>query len=252
MTEVELARLLLTAPTPEIPQQHVAMVLGLADDEFITGHRHSEWLGLSPFLEEDLTMASIAQDEFGHARALYGLLWPTWVDRDANVVRRPPADWRSCSLVEQPISSWEDSFIRHLIYDVVEPYRWSHLAEVWPRDDVAGLVGRVAAEERFHRRHAVDLFNRISRGGLESASRLQSAIEAQWPMIGVLLSDVTPPIRDAAIGDLSEVIVAAELDLPNVAFDRDYSTDRTVRSAGFDEVHVALLDVVSFDPEAHW
>ena len=60
----------------ELPADAFELLIALADDEFVIGHRYSEWLGLSPFLEEDLTMASIAQDELGHARALYALVWP--------------------------------------------------------------------------------------------------------------------------------------------------------------------------------
>ena len=46
----------------------------LADDELIIGHRHSEWTGWAPHLEEDLAFSSIAQDEMAHARLLYGLV----------------------------------------------------------------------------------------------------------------------------------------------------------------------------------
>ena len=45
----------------------------LADDELILGWRNSEWTGIAPFLEEDVAFSSIAQNEIGHARALYDL-----------------------------------------------------------------------------------------------------------------------------------------------------------------------------------
>ena len=43
----------------------------MADDEFVQGFLDSEWTGIAPMLEEDVAFSSIAQDEIGHARALY-------------------------------------------------------------------------------------------------------------------------------------------------------------------------------------
>ena len=48
-------------------------LLALADDELIIGWRDSEWTGIAPLLEEDVAFSSIAQNEIGHARALYEL-----------------------------------------------------------------------------------------------------------------------------------------------------------------------------------
>ena len=47
-----------------------AHLLALADDEHMVGARHTNWIGLGPFLEEDLAFCSIAQDELGHAIGL--------------------------------------------------------------------------------------------------------------------------------------------------------------------------------------
>ena len=51
-------------------------LLDLADDELVLGWRDSEWTGIAPFLEEDVAFSSIAQNEIGHARALYELAAP--------------------------------------------------------------------------------------------------------------------------------------------------------------------------------
>ena len=51
----------------------IGLLLALADDELVLGHRLSEWTGWVPYLEADLALSSIAQDELGHARALYRL-----------------------------------------------------------------------------------------------------------------------------------------------------------------------------------
>ncbi len=49
------------------------LLLSMADDEFVIGFRDSEWTGIAPMLEEDVAFSSIAQNEIGHARALYEL-----------------------------------------------------------------------------------------------------------------------------------------------------------------------------------
>lgn len=51
----------------------IRYITALADDELILGHRDSEWTGYAPILEEDIAFSNIAQDEIGHALALYTL-----------------------------------------------------------------------------------------------------------------------------------------------------------------------------------
>ena len=73
------------------------LLLGLADDELVLGWRDSEWTGIAPFLEEDVAFSSIAQNEIGHARAIYQLLSD---DPDALAFDRAPDEYRSSQLVE--------------------------------------------------------------------------------------------------------------------------------------------------------
>ena len=63
------------------------LLLGLADDELVIGWRDSEWTGIAPMLEEDVAFSSIAQNEIGHARAVYELLTD---DADALAFDRAP------------------------------------------------------------------------------------------------------------------------------------------------------------------
>ena len=53
--------------------ERARILLELADDELVVGWRDSEWTGIAPTLEEDVAFSSIAQNEIGHARALYEL-----------------------------------------------------------------------------------------------------------------------------------------------------------------------------------
>lgn len=46
-------------------------LLSIADDDFVIGHRLTDWITQAPTFEEDNTLASMAQDEMGHARLWY-------------------------------------------------------------------------------------------------------------------------------------------------------------------------------------
>lgn len=56
-------------------------LLSVADDDFVIGHRLSDWVTQAPTFEEDNTLASMSQDELGHARLWYEAV----LDRDAEI-----------------------------------------------------------------------------------------------------------------------------------------------------------------------
>jgi ring-1,2-phenylacetyl-CoA epoxidase subunit PaaC len=242
-------------PASALPADVVDGLLALADDELIIGHRHSEWLGLSPFLEEDLTMASIAQDELGHARALYALVWPDWNEREAMIVRRPPTQWRCSSFVERSETLWENALMRHWVYDLAEELRWAYIAELFG-DRVVGLrelATVVAQEERFHRRHAQQLVTRLAQANAEARQRLQGAFETLSPHICSL---VEAPLLLSVQAAINDGAFTAGLSLPLFpslpSFPELHQTDRTTRHNDFFSAHEALLAVVAFDATATW
>ena len=67
------------------------LLRSMADDEFVIGFSDSEWTGIAPLLEEDVAMSSLAQDELGHAAALYGLLAELTGTRPGRARLRPRA-----------------------------------------------------------------------------------------------------------------------------------------------------------------
>jgi len=79
------------------------LLLGLADDELIIGWRDSEWTGIAPMLEEDVAFSSIAQNEIGHARAVYELLSDdadalAFEDTPAGIASAKGAGLRCCAI----------------------------------------------------------------------------------------------------------------------------------------------------------
>ena len=244
-----MTRVAVDAPAFEVSADAGATLLELADDELIIGHRHSEWLGLSPFLEEDLAMASIAQDELGHARALYALLWPNWVDRDARVVRRPAEGWRSGPLSEIATPTWEAHLVRHLLHDLGEEIRWGEIVRVYS-DAVPGLdalAQKALAEERYHRRHAIDLITRLGAGSVEANRRVQGALDALWPVAIASMDGALVPGLTLAVGAVCSDAGLVVPSVPAVAV-----ADRTSRHPDFADVLTSLIEVAAIDPAATW
>ena len=238
------------APPFEVPPAAGAALLALADDELIIGHRYSEWLGLSPFLEEDLAMASIAQDELGHARALFALLWPNWADRDAMVVRRPAEEWRSGPLSEIATPTWETHLIRHFLHDVGEELCWHELVRAHSGSvpGLEALAAKALAEERYHRRHAIDLVVRLGTGSAEANGRLQPALDRLWPVAVASIGDALVPGLIAIVGT---VCADAGLTMwPDAPVDGH--SDRMRRHPDAAEVLASLVEVVQVDPTATW
>ena len=150
-----------------------AQLLAIADDELVLGWRDSEWTGIAPVLEEDVAFSSIAQNEIGHARAIYQLLSD---DPDALAFDREPAEYRSAQLVERRfVPDWARTIARRVLYETADEIR---LAALKASSDaaVAGLAAKIDREEAYHRMHA-----QMWRERLRDEERFGAALEELWP-----------------------------------------------------------------------
>jgi ring-1,2-phenylacetyl-CoA epoxidase subunit PaaC len=157
-------------------------LLELADDELILGWRDSEWTGIAPSLEEDVAFSSIAQNEIGHARALYELAaQDLGTTADELAFDRDPSEYRSSQLVEQRRMDWAHTIARHYLYETADEIRLAALKES-DNADVAGLAAKMDREEQYHRLHA-----RMWAERLEDEPRFKEALDELWPYaLGVL------------------------------------------------------------------
>lgn len=155
----------------------------MADDALIIGHRHSEWTGLGPILEEDIAMASMAQDKIGHAQALYTLLQEHFgtPDPDTMAFRRREADFRCCHLVEYPNGEYDFTLIRHFLFDHAEWLRYQLLRQS-SFGPLAQFARKISGELKYHVLHADTLLQRLARGSDESHARLQAALDEVFPL----------------------------------------------------------------------
>jgi ring-1,2-phenylacetyl-CoA epoxidase subunit PaaC len=156
-------------------------LLGLADDELVLGWRDSEWTGIAPMLEEDVAFSSIAQNEIGHARAVYELLAGLDGDADALAFDRKPQEYRCAPLVELHLLEWAHTIARRWLYEVADEIR---IAALKGDSDsaAAGLAAKIDREEAYHRMHA-----EMWHGRLRDEPRFHKAVEELWPYaLGVL------------------------------------------------------------------
>jgi ring-1,2-phenylacetyl-CoA epoxidase subunit PaaC len=154
------------------------LLLPIADDELVIGWRSSEWTGIAPFLEEDVAFSSIAQNEIGHARALYELVASELgTTADELAFDRSPEEYRCSRLVElRLVPDWARTVARHYLYETADAKR---LEELKASDDaeVAGLAAKIDREEVYHRMHAQMWFDR-----LRDEPRFVEALEELRPL----------------------------------------------------------------------
>jgi ring-1,2-phenylacetyl-CoA epoxidase subunit PaaC len=205
----------MTSAAPELdPTTRDALaelVLSLADDEFVIGFWDSEWTGIAPMLEEDVATSSIAQDEIGHARALYELLAElTGDDADAIAYGREPEAYRHASLLDHERGDWAATVARRYLYETADAVRLAALASS-VHEPLALLAAKMRREETYHLLHAEalrrlwpdaqDVFSPllheealVSTGVLPTPMR---ALHAEW------VARVRPTLEPVA-GDLRE------------------------------------------------
>ena len=175
------------------PRDEIA--LELADDELILGWRNSEWTGIAPFLEEDVAFSSIAQNEIGHARALYELAARDLDDgRDADALAfdRRPEEYRCAPLVQlRLVPDWARTIARHVLYEAADAVRIAALKE-HPDAELAGIAAKIEREEVYHRLHAEMWLER-----LREEPRFAAAVEELWPYaLGVLEPGLRPALAE--------------------------------------------------------
>ncbi len=167
-------------------------LLELADDELVLGWRNSEWTGIAPYLEEDVAFSSIAQNEIGHARALYELAAAELgTTADDLALGREPEEYRCSPLVELRKLEWARTIARHFLYETADAVRIEAL-KASSDPELAGLAAKIDREEVYHRIHADMWLDRLQ-ASAEGLRRLREAVSELWPYaLGVLDEELRP------------------------------------------------------------
>jgi ring-1,2-phenylacetyl-CoA epoxidase subunit PaaC len=157
------------------------LLVALADDELILGHRDSEWTGHSPILEEDIAFSNLAQDEIGHALV--------WLSINESIGGKSP-DWMgferkwndfTCShFVQYPKHDYAYTVVRQFLFDAAERIRLQSLKQS-SFQPIKEAAKKILREEHYHLLHSQGLVERLGGATEESHRRMQEAVDAAFP-----------------------------------------------------------------------
>lgn len=236
------------------------LLLALADDQLILGHRASEWCGHAPLLEEDIAFANLALDEIGHAVLWYQTLAQhlgedpeTHPDRLAYF--RGADEFRCAQLVELPNRDWGFALLRQYLYDEAEALL---LEALRPHPVLGGVARKIQPEEAYHLRHTRLWVQKLAQGTQESHRRMQDALEDLWGYASPLFDGLPPegslPPWDS-LGERYRHEVGARLQgfgLHPPASPESPPASRKVHSAHLKPLLDEMQSVARLNPEAEW
>lgn len=202
-----------------------SVLLAFADDELIIGHRHSEWTGWAPHIEEDIAFSSIAQDEIGHANLFYQLLSDLGSRTpDEYALARQPEEYTNAIICERPNRDWAYTLARHFLYEIAEKLRLEIFQET-KHGPLSEVSVKLLREERYHQLHAEAWFHRLASGPIEGrhqygialseamndAAGLFEPIEGEAEVVPVLSDELRRRWLDEVVKRTEEV--GLQLDL---------------------------------------
>jgi len=244
------------------------LIFKMADDDLIIGHRNSEWTGLGPIIEEDISFSSMAQDKIGHALALYEILHRHFDEPQPDKLgfSRNEKDFKCCQLTELPIGEYDFSLIRHFLFDHAEYCRYQ-LLEGSAFEPLADLSKKIRGELKYHILHTDSWLRKLGNGTKESRTRLQDSLNEALPYaLGIFeKADFEETLKADNVFDGEEVLQALWLDnikpvlkesgleLPNLGQLKPVLGGRKgIHSEHLKPLLQEMTEVFSLDPEADW
>ncbi len=180
-------------------QAAIELLYKMADDDLIIGHRNSEWTGVGPILEEDISFSSMAQDKIGHSWGLYKILHQLGESEpDLVAFTRNAEQFHNCQMVEFPIGEYDFSLIRHFLFDYADYHRFEML-ENSSLTGLAQLARKIKGEIKYHILHARTWMKNLGNSTDEAKERLQRSLDTLYPMaLGIFEKS---PYEDQLISD---------------------------------------------------
>ncbi|MPY78457.1 MAG: phenylacetate-CoA oxygenase subunit PaaC [Actinophytocola sp.] len=260
-----------TLPTGVDGEDLAAYCLMLGDDALIASHRLQEWCTHAPELEDEVALANIGLDLLGQARLLLtraGKAEGSERSEDALAFFRDEHEFRNVRLTEIPNGDFAFSIARLLVFATWRLALLQRLAD--SKDPVlAAIAAKGVKEVTYHRDYAAQWTVRLGDGTDYSRKRMQTGLDAVWPLVDELFAPhpIERQLADAGIAVdpaglraefddvLAQVCTAATLTIPD-APPRAGVSGRT----GRDGVHTEdmgfliaeLQSVARAHPEATW
>lgn len=178
---------------------HVDYVLALADDALISAQRMGWWISRAPELEEDVALANIGLDQLGQARMLLshaGELEGEGRSEDDLAYWRDEREFRNVSLVEREQTDFGVAMARLLLFATWQRELYAAL-QTSTDPTLAAIAAKAIKEVDYHVDHAAQWVIRLGDGTDESHTRMQAALEAEWPWAAELFESA--PVDDSLI-----------------------------------------------------
>jgi ring-1,2-phenylacetyl-CoA epoxidase subunit PaaC len=180
----------------------VEVLLRTGDTTLILSHRLSQWCGHAPAIEEDIALANTALDLIGQTQLWLGLageIEGRGRDADALACLRDAGAFRNLLLVERPNGDYGATTMRQFLFDA---WHIDWLAGLARSADarIAEIAAKAAKEVAYHLERSADLVIRLGDGTAESHSRMQAALDDQWPWTGEMFATDAAERQAAAAG----------------------------------------------------
>src|SRR5215472_16999925 len=156
------------------------LIARLADNKYYLGRYFAEWCSGAPTLESAVASAAMAQDELGHARALYPLLRTLQPEVGPENEPETRTVFSILSCLDAPFRAWEDFVAANFLID-------GALSTVFAAavhssyNPLAGRSHKVLQEERTHIMHGRAWVHQLARQAGPMRTACLRALERVWP-----------------------------------------------------------------------
>lgn len=239
----------------------------MADDLLIIGHRNSEWTGLGPILEEDISFSSMAQDKIGQSQALYVLLHELGEQEpDTVAFTRNANQFHNAQLLELPNGEYDFSLIRHFLYDHADQLRFEALANS-SYEPLAKVARKVKGELKYHVFHANTWVTKLGSANAESHERMQNALNYAWNYAlgmfepstheAILIAENVfigeESLQDKWLSNISAVLLKAGLSIPSSdTWNPVMGGRKGIHTEHLGPLVEEMSEVFRYDPTAEW
>src|SRR5262249_47350309 len=167
------------AQAPAANDALASLIARIADTKYFLGKHFAEWCSGAPTLESAVAAAAMAQDELGHARALYPLLRA--LSPTAGPENEPETRTRffNMAVLDRPFTDWADFVAANFLVDgaVTELFQAATNSSYEP---LAGRSRKALQEEQMHAQHAEPWVRKMAQQGGAVRAALECALRRAW------------------------------------------------------------------------
>ena len=172
-----------------------ATLVALSDSKLLLGYHYGEWTFGPPAIEAGIAACSMAQEEFGHARLLNGILKREFgIETDPLSDARSPEELAAIAFLDRPFSGWADVVAANAVVDHALSLELSAFEGGW--EPLARVVPKMLLEEKFHYAHAEGWMRLIEGEGGEARTLLDRSLARALETAAAFFG---PPGHDAAL-----------------------------------------------------